>query len=167
MSYCSYCRKLPKGNIHREYHDNRYGIWPVSDNEIFKRLTLEIMQAGLSWEIILKKENHISEAFYHWDIFLISQMGDREIALLLQNSNIIRHKLKIESVIHNANATKLIQEEHGSLSNWLKNQEIQSVEMGLIIMKKKFKFVGKEIVNEFFMSIGLINGAHDEDCSFL
>ena len=63
MSYCLDVNKGKLTSIHKYYHDNIYGFPSKNDNEIFGRLVLEINQAGLSWDIILKKEKTIKKAY--------------------------------------------------------------------------------------------------------
>jgi len=53
-SYCNFAYNQKEDNIHKLYHDTQYGFPIHSDNELFGRLILEINQAGLSWDIILK-----------------------------------------------------------------------------------------------------------------
>ena len=164
MSYCSYIKNLPAENIHVSYHDNQYGFPLYSDDELFGRLILEIFQAGLSWEIILKKAPHFQMAFDNFSISKIACYGENEIDTLLGNASIIRNKLKITSVIHNAKAVQKLQEEHGSFSNWLDMNLGKTKEEWVKLFKKSFKFVGGEILNEFLMSTSYLKGAHDENC---
>src|SRR5688572_18278819 len=101
-SYCEFIQKAGKDTIHRHYHDHEYGFPLQSDNELFARLVLEINQAGLSWETILKKKDNFFQAFEDFDIEKISRYSEKRIQKLLQDAGIIRNRLKIESVIHNA-----------------------------------------------------------------
>ena len=164
MSYCTFCKNLPIDNIHKIYHDQYYGVELTNDFELFGRLILEINQAGLSWETILKKQEFFYEAFDKYDFYKIAVYDDSKIESLLQNKGIIRNKLKINAVIHNANKMIEIVEQNGSFLNWLSLQAEISLEEWVKLFKKNFKFVGKEIVNEFLMSINLLPGAHDTDC---
>jgi DNA-3-methyladenine glycosylase I len=164
MSYCTFCKNLPIDNIHKIYHDQYYGVELTNDFELFGRLILEINQAGLSWETILKKQEFFYEAFDKYDFYKIAVYDDSKIESLLQNKGIIRNKLKINAVIHNANKMIEIVEQNGSFLNWLSLQAEISLEEWVKLFKKNFKFVGKEIVNEFLMSINLLPGAHNTDC---
>jgi DNA-3-methyladenine glycosylase I len=164
MSYCTFCKNLPTDNIHKIYHDQYYGVELTNDFELFGRLILEINQAGLSWETILKKQEFFYEAFDKYDFYKIAVYDDSKIESLLQNKGIIRNKLKINAVIHNANKMIEIVEQNGSFLNWLSLQAEISLEEWVKLFKKNFKFVGKEIVNEFLMSINLLPGAHNTDC---
>jgi DNA-3-methyladenine glycosylase I len=164
MSYCTFCKNLPIDNVHRIYHDEFYGVELTNDFELFGRLILEINQAGLSWETILKKQVFFFEAFDEYDFYKIAKYDNLKIEALLENKGIIRNKLKVNAVIHNANKMIEIVEQNGSFHIWLKNQGEISLEEWVKVFKKNFKFVGKEIVNEFLMSINILPGAHDKDC---
>ncbi len=164
MSYCKFCKSLPIDNVHRIYHDEFYGVELTNDFELFGRLILEINQAGLSWETILKKQEFFFEAFDEYDFYKIAKYDNLKIEALLENKGIIRNKLKVNAVIHNANKMIEIVEQNGSFHIWLKNQGEISLEEWVKVFKKNFKFVGKEIVNEFLMSINILPGAHDKDC---
>ncbi|MBI2107067.1 DNA-3-methyladenine glycosylase I [Candidatus Woesearchaeota archaeon] len=159
-SYCSFARK--SNGVHREHHDTEHGFEPKDDNDLFRRLILEISQAGLSFETILKKKKTIYKAFSTVDI--VSSFDDKDIKKLMQNPGIIRNKLKILSAIHNAKKIKEIQKEHGSFGKWLDKHHPLKKDEWVKLFKNTFKFTGGEIVNEFMMSIGYLAGAHDEDC---
>ncbi|SOE22844.1 DNA-3-methyladenine glycosylase I [Spirosomataceae bacterium TFI 002] len=164
MSYCTFCKDLPLDNHHRIYHDTAYGFPLQSDNELFERLVLEINQAGLSWDTILKKQSNFKIAYDHFDIQKVANYGDEEIGRLLQDAGIIRNKLKVNAAIFNANAIIEIQNEHGSFQNWLTLESPKTKDEWVKIFKKKFKFVGGEIVNEFLQSTGYLPTPHDLDC---
>jgi DNA-3-methyladenine glycosylase I len=165
MSYCDFCIGLEDNHPDKVYHDNNYGFPITSDDELFGRLILEINQAGLSWSMILKKESNFREAFDGYKISKIAKYDDVKISELLQNSGIIRNKLKINAVIHNANVIMGIQQEKGSFVAWLNEIHPKSREEWTKIFKKTFKFTGGEIVNEFLMSSGYLQGAHQENCT--
>ncbi|MBU2018674.1 MAG: DNA-3-methyladenine glycosylase I [Bacteroidetes bacterium] len=164
MSYCSYCEKLPADNIHVIYHNTQYGFPLYTDDELFGRLVLEIFQAGLSWEIILKKATNFQLAFDNFRISKVADYGDQKIEELLQNQGIIRNRLKIKSVIHNAGRILELQKEFGSFENWLDLQLGKTKEEWVKTFKQSFKFVGGEILNEFLMSTSYLRGAHSEKC---
>ena len=164
MDYCTFCQGLPSENHHVIYHDTLYGFPLYSDNELFGRLILEIFQAGLSWEIILKKANNFQLAFDNFDVSKVARYSESEIEILLQNAGIIRNRLKILSVIHNAKAIVDIQKEYGSFEKWLDLNLGKTKEEWVKVFKKHFKFVGGEIVNEFLMSTSYLKGAHNEKC---
>ena len=164
FSYCEYVRTLPKDDPHRLYHDNEYGFPLESDNELFGRLILEINQAGLSWITILKKKENFLKAYDGFDIYTIAHYGEKEKARLLDDSGIIRNRLKIEAAISNAKRITEIQKEFGSFKNWLDRHHPLAKNDWVKIFKKEFKFTGGEIVNEFLLSTGYINGSHNPGC---
>ena len=165
MSYCDFCKDLPNEDKHKIYHDQHYGFPISDDNELFGRFILEIFQAGLSWNTILNKEPHFRVAFDRFSIEKIANYQEDKINLLLDNQNIIRNVLKIRSVIYNAQQIMEIQKEFGSFNDWLYLQNVKDLPDWVKLFKKKFKFVGKEIVNEFLMSTGILEGAHEKSCS--
>src|SRR2546423_9837077 len=121
MSYCVYIQKLDKDSVHRLYHDNEYGFPLHSDNELFARLVLEINQAGLSWETILKKKDNFYKAFDGFDVAKVAKYNDRKVEKLLQDAGIIRNRLKINAAIENAKKIVALQKECGSFRNWIDN----------------------------------------------
>lgn len=166
----SYCQAVGSGNLsdlHKDYHDKEYGFPAKSDNELFGRMILEINQAGLSWDTILKKKQSIKEAYAHFNINKVATFDEVDIERLLQNSGIIRMKLKIEAAIYNAQKIKEIQGSHGSFKNWLDLEYPKEHAEWAKLFKKTFKFMGKEITKEFIMGTGYMKGAHDENCPIL
>ena len=166
MSYCQVIPTLPepRKSLHKNYHDTRYGFPIHDDNELFCRLVMEINQAGLSWETILKKEDNFRRAYDQFDIKIIADYTAKDRERLLQDAGIIRNRLKINAAIVNAQAIIELQREYGSFENWLKHNHPKSLQEWTKLFKKTFKFTGGEIVNEFLMSIGYLPGAHTETC---
>lgn len=166
MSYCSYIPKMkePSKSLHQNYHDNHYGFPIHNDNELFGRLIMEINQAGLSWETILKKEGSFRKAYHHFNIKKIASYTEKDRERLLNDTGIIRNKLKVNAAIENAKTILLLQKEFGSFEKWLEHHHPKNKEEWVKVFKKTFKFTGGEIVNEFLMSIGYLKGAHDEHC---
>lgn len=165
MSYCTFCENLPKENVHSLYHDFHYGFPIEDDNELFGRLILEINQAGLSWETILKKENNFRIAYDGFSILKISAYEQVDIDRLLNDVGIIRNRLKIAAVVNNAKKIIEIQKEFGTFKNWIDEHHPLTKDEWVVLFKKNFKFVGGEIVNEFLMSTGYLKGAHSENCT--
>ena len=163
-SYCQYCRTLESTNIHKIYHDTEYGKRVIRDNELFERLTLEIFQAGLSWDIILKKRSHFQEAFSKFEIIQVAQFNQEHIEKLMLNKAIVRNRKKIEATIYNARKMMQLKSENGSFYSWLEDNRLKTLSEWTILLKKNFNFVGTEIVNEFLKGANLLKGAHDEDC---
>ena len=164
MSYCTYCNDLPEGNLHKIYHDLHYGFPIEEDNELFGRLVLEINQAGLSWDTILKKQENFKKALLGFDINKVANFGFGEREKLLQNPGIIRNKLKVDAVIYNAQRIIELQNEFGSFKLFLNRHKSLELPEWLRLFKKNFKFVGGEIVKEFLQSSGYLLTPHDLDC---
>lgn len=167
MSYCEFVASLEEGstNPHKNYHDNEYGFEIDSDNALFGRLILEINQAGLSWTTILNKQDNFYKAYDQFNIETVANYGTEDIDRLLQDKGIIRNKLKVHAAVFNAKRIIEIQKEYGSFKLWLESNLANSKEEWVLLFKKNFKFVGGEIVNEFLMSIGFLNGAHTSECA--
>ncbi len=151
--------------LHKNYHDKLYGFTIEDDDELFCRLVLEINQAGLSWETILKKEIFFRKAYANFKIKKVAAFTEADKERLLADAGIIRNRLKINAAIENAKAILLLQKEFGSFQNWLAFHHPKPIEAWVKLFKHTFKFTGGEIVNEFLMSIGYLPGAHSADCS--
>lgn len=151
-------------DLHKNYHDNHYGFPIHDDDELFGRLIMEINQAGLSWETILKKEATFRIAYDNFNIIKIAgyTLEDRE--RLLADPGIIRNRLKVNAAIENAKTIIGLQKEFGSFENWLTSHHPLTKDEWVKVFKKTFKFTGGEIVNEFLMSIGYLAGAHATSC---
>lgn len=151
-------------NVHVRYHNEEYGYPILNDNELFARLVLEINQAGLSWTTILNKKDNFFKAFDNFEISKVARYDEKKILQLLQDPGIIRNRLKIESVIDNAGRVEKIQKEFGSFKNWIDRHHPMSKEGWVKLFKKTFRFTGGEIVNEFLVSTGYLEGAHIQSC---
>jgi DNA-3-methyladenine glycosylase I len=159
-----YCDYAPHHPIHASYHNTEYGF-PVDDERVlFERLALEIMQAGLSWEIVLKKRKGMNAAFDRFNVKKVAAYGSRDIKRLLGDENIIRNRLKVQAIIDNANTLLAIRKTHKGFANWLAAHHPLTKAEWVKLFKKTFKFTGGEIVGEFLMSIGYLPGAHRESC---
>ena len=167
MSYCSAIDNMSaeKKAIHKAYHDDHYGFPIHDDNELFCRLIMEINQAGLSWETILKKEMTFRKAYHNFNIKKVAAYTEADRERLMADAGIIRNRLKINAAIENAKTILELQKEHGSFEKWLDAHHPKTKDEWVKLFKKTFRFTGGEIVNEFLMSIGHLPGAHDENCS--
>ena len=163
-SYCDVVAHFDANNVHRIYHDTAYGFPINDDNELFERLILEINQAGLSWDTILKKQQNFKKAYHQFNIKKVAAYNEKDIERLLNDAGIIRNKLKVHAAIHNANVILELQKEFGSFKKWIEYHHPKTKEEWVKVFKKTFKFTGGEIVNEFLMSIGILPGAHVESC---
>lgn len=167
MSYCTAIQNMQSEErkaLHKNYHDNNYGFPIHDDNELFGRLILEINQAGLSWETILKKEQSFRNAYSNFNIKKVAAYSEADRERLLADAGIIRNKLKVNAAIENAKAILVLQKEFGSFEKWLENNHPKTKEEWVKLFKKTFRFTGGEIVNEFLISIGYLQGSHDENC---
>jgi len=165
-----------------EYHDREWGIPIHDDRALFEFLVLEGMQAGLSWETILKKRRSYRLVFDHFDPARIASYGKPKVMELLANPNIIRNRLKIEAAIGNAKAFLNVQAEFGSFDSFLwrfvggrprqnrrrRLKDIPAETRESEILSKElrrygFKFVGPTISYAFMQAVGMVND-HVIDC---
>ena len=166
MSYCSAIERMAdeKKAIHKPYHDHQYGFPILDDNELFCRLILEINQAGLSWETILKKEATFRKAYHNFNVKKVAAYSEADRGRLLADAGIIRNRLKVNAAIENAKTIIALQKEYGSFAKWLEHHHPKTKEEWVKLFKKTFRFTGGEIVNEFLMSVGILPGAHSDNC---
>ena len=167
MSYCTAITTMqPEARkaLHQRYHDHHYGFPIHDDNELFGRLIMEINQAGLSWETILRKEEAFRKAYDGFAIDRIAAYNEADRERLLSDAGIIRNRLKINAAIENAKAIVELQQSFGSFEGWLDHHHPMTLQEWVKLFKKTFRFTGGEIVNEFLMSTGYLPGAHDEGC---
>jgi len=163
-SYCDYCISHPKDIWNRDYHDTQYGFPLEDDNLLFERLVLEINQAGLSWITILKKSENFRKAYHGFDISIVANYDEENRARLLADPGIIRNRLKVNAAIVNAQKILELQKECGSFRAWLDSYYPLTKDEWTKLFKKTFVFTGGEIVNEFLISTGYLQGAHEESC---
>jgi len=165
-----------------DYHDNEWGV-PVHDEiRHFEFLTLEGAQAGLSWSTIIKKREGYRKVFDGFDPEFIARYDDKKIEELLQDSSIIRNRLKIQSTVSNAQAFLKVQEEFECFDNyiwgftdgktivnkWKTMSEVPvsthlSDKISKDLKKRGFKFVGTTIIYAHMQAIGIVND-HTVDC---
>ncbi len=159
-----YCRIAPGHPVHHSYHATEYGFPQRDEAVLFERLCLEIMQAGLSWEIVLKRRAGMRRAFADFDLDRVAAMDEAARAALLANPDIIRNRLKVEAIIENARRIQALRTSHGGFARWLDAHHPLPKADWVKLFRKTFKFTGGEIVGEFLMSLGYLPGAHAEDC---
>ncbi|WP_395140348.1 DNA-3-methyladenine glycosylase I [Armatimonas sp.] len=167
MTYCEFVRSGKAHPVHLYYHDHVYGFPVESDDALFERLVLEINQAGLSWETILKKQDGFRAAYDGFVIARVAAYGESDIARLLADPGIIRNRLKVRAAVTNAQKILELQATHGSFKAWLDSHHSvpqQDKAAWVALFKKTFTFTGGEIVGEFLMSCAYLPGAHDLDC---
>lgn len=159
------------------YHDNEWGVPVHDDRQLFEKLILEGFQAGLSWRTILHKRENFRAAFDHFDAEKMARYDEAKIASLMQDTGIIRNRLKIEAAIQNARAYLRLVEQTGSFSDWLwafanhrtilptmprtrANTPTTSPEaeaMSKALKKAGFRFVGPTICYAFMQSMGMVD----------
>ena len=160
----SYCDIAPGHPVHAHYHAHEYGFPQRDERELFERLLLEINQAGLSWETILKKREGFRAAYDGFDVDKVAAYGERDIERLLNDAGIIRNRLKVHAAIHNAQVIQRLRASPGSFVQWLDAQHPLAKADWVKLFKKTFRFTGGEITGEFLMSLGYLPGAHRESC---
>lgn len=165
-TYCEAIRQMKPANqqVHKIYHDTQYGFPIDDDNELFCRLILEINQAGLSWTTILNKQEGFRKAYHNFNIRKVAAYKEQDFQRLMNDSGIIRNRLKINAAIKNARTIIALQREFGSFKSWMNGHHPMSREAWTMLFKKTFAFTGEEIVNEFMVSTGYLPGAHAKDC---
>jgi len=159
-----YCDVAPGHPFHGPYHDTEYGFPTTDETVLFERLCLEIFQAGLSWLLVLKKRSAMNAAFAGFDVDRVAAFDDADRARLLADPGVIRNKRKIEAVIGNARVVRGLRDSHGGFSRWIAAHHPRDLAAWVKVFRATFAFTGPEVVNEFLMSIGVLPGAHRDDC---
>ncbi len=169
-----------KTDLSVAYHDQEWGVPVHDDTKLFEFLILEGAQAGLSWEIILRKRDAYRRAFDHFDPAVVAKYGDRKITQLLSDAGIVRNRLKINSAIQNARSFREVQKEFGSFDSYVwrfvngvpKKRKRgapvpaftpESDVMSKDLSRRGFKFVGTTICYAFMQAVGMVND-HDHSC---
>ena len=159
-----------------EYHDKEWGTPVHDERQHFEFLTLEAMQAGLSWLIILKKREIFREALENFDYHKIAAYGEEDIERVLAFPGIIRNRRKIEATIHNARMFLEVQKEFGTFDQYIwgfvKHQPVLNSFQTLAevpvttelsdtiskdLKKRGFKFLGSTTVYAHLQAIGVVN----------
>lgn len=171
--------------LYVKYHDEEWGKPVYDDKVLFEFLILEGAQAGLSWITILKRRDGYRAAFANFDVYKVAEFSEDDVERLMQDTGIIRNRLKIKSAIKNAQLFIDIQKEFGSFSEFIwsfmpnKKPLINKVasfkdvpartEISDIIaknMKKRgFKFFGTTICYAFMQAVGMVDD-HFDTCAF-
>lgn len=159
------------------YHDREWGFPVAADIRLFEKLCLESFQSGLSWRTILSKREQFRAAFAGFDFRMVARFNDADVARLMADAGIVRHRGKIEAVINNAaRACELVAAE-GSLAAFLwrfepandgiapqsRSTSPASEALSKALRKQGWKFVGPTTVYAFMQAMGLVND-HAEGC---
>lgn len=165
-----------------DYHDRVWGV-PISDDRLlFEFLILEGAQAGLSWSTILNRREGYRAAFSGFDVRKVARYDKRKIARLLEDSRIIRNRLKVESAVANARAFINVQREFGAFARYIwsfvdgrpiqnrprTDKEIPakteiSEALSKDLRERGFRFVGPTICYAHMQATGMVND-HTVDC---
>ena len=176
---CAWCEK---DDLYRNYHDQEWGKPIYDDETIFEFLILESFQAGLSWYTILAKRENFRAAFDYFDYQKIAQYSEEKVEELIQNTGIIRNRLKILATINNAQKFMEAQKEFGSFSKYIwgfvnhqpiinrpktlkevpATTEISDA-LAKDLKKRGFKFMGSTVVYAHMQATGMVND-HVENC---
>jgi DNA-3-methyladenine glycosylase I len=160
----NYCRIAPGHPVHHAYHEKEYGFPLTNERALLERLALEIFQAGLSWEIVLKKRKSTAKAFHRFNANKVAAYKAADVRRLLKNEGIIRNRLKIKAIIENARRIKAMRKSHKGFNGFLAAHHPLTKQEWVKLFKKHFLFTGGEIVGEFLMSIGYLPSPHDAKC---
>ncbi|MBB4125729.1 DNA-3-methyladenine glycosylase I [Xanthomonas translucens] len=160
----SYCDIAPGHALHGPYHDDEYGVPQRAESDLFERLVLEINQAGLSWELMLKKRAGFRAAYAGFDVDTVAAFGEADVLRLLADPGIVRNRLKVQAAIHNAQVIQRMRASHGGFAAWLDAHHPRDKVEWIKLFKRTFRFTGGEITGEFLMSLGYLRGAHQEHC---
>jgi DNA-3-methyladenine glycosylase I len=161
-----------------EYHDVEWGYPVRDDRRLFEKLSLEGFQSGLSWRTILAKRENFRAAFEGFDFDRVARFTERDVARLLKDEGIIRHRGKIEAVINNAQRARELVKREGSLAAFIWRHEpaarpseplavstsAESHALSKELKKQGWKFVGPTTVYAFMQAMGLVND-HAVDCA--
>lgn len=158
------------------YHDTEWGFPVGDDRRLFEKLCLEGFQSGLSWRTILAKRENFRAAFHDFDIDKVARFGARDVARLLKDAGIVRHRGKIEAAINNAKRAKELLKQEGSLAAYVWRYEAhgadraldastsaESIALSKDLKKRGWAFVGPTTVYAFMQAMGLVND-HHPDC---
>jgi len=166
---CRWCAGAPE---FLPYHDQEWGFPVADDTRLFEKICLEGFQSGLSWRTILAKRENFRRAFAGFDFRKVARFTEADVARLLQDEGIVRHRGKIEAAIHNAARAQELVAEAGSLAAFFWGFEPgpedlpepqsastspASVALSKELKRRGWKFVGPTTVFAFMQAMGLIN----------
>ena len=178
----SYCRWDYTSDENKIYHDTEWGVPLHDDRGQFEFLTLEVMQCGLSWGLVVKKREILRSCFENFDFDSIAGYDEADIERIMSTEGMIRSVRKIKAVISNAQAFRQIREEFGTFSDylwaftdgktilynkhadgWIPASNGLSEKVSGDLKKRGFKYVGPVVIYSHMQACGMIND-HDADC---
>ena len=170
------CAWANGGPLEIAYHDTEWGVPSRDDRHLFEMLVLEGAQAGLSWSTILRKRENYRKAFAGFDPARVARFDGRRRAALMRDAGIVRNRQKIESTVANARQVLAVQEEFGSLADYLwqfvdgrpiRNawtavaqvpaESEESRAMSRALVRRGFRFVGPTICYAFMQATGMVD----------
>lgn len=176
------CAWVNNDSLYVKYHDTEWGVPVYDDRKQFEFLLLEGAQAGLSWLTILKRREGYRRVFCDFDPNIVAQMSQEDIENALQDSGIIRNRLKVKAAVNNAQVFLEIQREFGSFTkyiwgfvggvslqnNWQNTGDVpatskESDELSKDLKRRGMSFVGSTIIYAHMQATGLVND-HTVDC---
>ena len=171
---CQWCAQTQQ---YMDYHDTEWGFPVYDDIRLFEKLCLESFQSGLSWRTILEKRENFRGAFDGFDFQKMAQYDEADVARLLADIGIVRHRGKIEAVINNAKRACAIIDEFGSMHAYIwgfkpkaallapivRATSPESEALSKDLKKRGWKFVGPTTAYAFMQAMGLVND-HAPDC---
>jgi len=168
--------------LYLAYHDREWGVPVHDDRRLFEFLILEGMQAGLSWQTILRKRENFRMAFERFDPARVARYDAAKMRKLLGDPGIIRNLLKLKAAVSNARAFLAVQKEFGSFDAYLWSfvggrtrqnawpsvgrmpaRTPQSDALSRDLIDRGFRFVGSTICYAFMQAVGLVND-HTREC---
>jgi DNA-3-methyladenine glycosylase I len=155
---CSWATREPLVS----YHDEEWGTPLHDDRLLFEFLILEGMQAGLSWETVLKKRDAFRRAFLRFDPLTVSRLTSKDVTRLMKDETIIRNRAKIEAAIGNAKGLLALRKEFGSFDRYVWGFEDKDL-LSKDLKRRGFRFVGPTIVESFMQAVGIRND-HERTC---
>jgi len=144
------------------YHDVEWGTPLHDDRRLFEFLILEGMQAGLSWETVLRKRDAFRHAFVGFDPVNVSRFTSKDVDRLMKDESIIRNRAKIEAAVGNAKALLVLRKEFGTFDTYVWKFDDKDV-LSKDLKKRGFRFVGPTIVESFMQAVGIRND-HERGC---
>jgi len=144
------------------YHDVEWGTPVHDDRLLFEFLILEGMQAGLSWETVLRKRDAFRHAFVGFDPVKVSAFNSKDVTRLMKDESIIRNRAKIDAAIGNAKALAVVQKEFASFDRYVWAFDDKDA-LSKDLKKRGFRFVGPTIVESFMQAVGIRND-HERGC---
>ena len=170
---CAWCGD---DELYQAYHDEEWGVPTFDRQELFERLILEGMQAGLAWITVLRKRENMRAAFFQFDVERVAAASESDLERWLDDAGIIRHRGKLQAMVGNAQQVLQMpdfpafiwqfqpqQAKTYSRLRQVPSQTAESEAMSKALKKKGFRFVGPTICYAFMQSIGMVND-HVKSC---